>query len=573
MNLTRLFAPALSPGDHSLREIRRNTFDRMMVVVALLATPFYFLVAYSAARDAQWGGITVISILYVLVLAAALLRKLPYSLRAQVVLSIVFLIGLVRVLQNGLVGDGLLFLLGYPVLVGILLGGRTTWLAGGLSAAALLMTGLGMSAGWINLPAAEVLGSSSQFDAWLLTALLLVVLTLAAGQALSSTFSALDEIIRRQRELRDQLEEERNLLDSRVTERTATLQKQASELEAAGEIARQISGEVSIDELLSHTTELIQTHFGYYHAGIFLMDAKNEYAVLRAASSAGGQLMLQRGHRLRRGAEGIVGFVVERGLPRIALDVGQDAVHFKNPLLPDTRSEMAVPIRAGEQVIGALDVQSTQEAAFTHEDVNVLQTIADQLAVAWVNASRVQKLQDQLNELEQANRQTTAKAWQSHLGVRGQLAYQYRGGALLNSADSSVEIQHTLQSGKPVVQTYTETGSETPVTSVALPIQVRGQLLGVLNIRLNSPGISPEMYGLLEATSERLAAALETARLLEEVQVRAQREHLVGELSSKVRSATDVESILKTTAIELGRTLGLSDVLVQLRPADTDFAS
>jgi GAF domain-containing protein len=154
--------------------------------------------------------------------------------------------------------------------------------------------------------------------------------------------------------------------------------------------------------------DLISKQFGFYHAGIFLLDERDEYAVLQAASSEGGRRMLERGHKLRVGEVGIVGHVASTGEPRVALDVGEDTAHFAHPDLPNTRSEMALPLKVQDRVIGVLDVQSTHEAAFSEDDVAVLQTMADQLATAIANARLFEQVQRRARR-EQLIREITAR--------------------------------------------------------------------------------------------------------------------------------------------------------------------
>ena len=154
------------------------------------------------------------------------------------------------------------------------------------------------------------------------------------------------------------LQKQRETLEQEISERTAKLERRAAQLQVAAEIARDTSATRGLDELLNHAVNLVRDRFGFYHAGIFLVDERGEYAVLHAATGEAGAAMLKQGHRLKVDEVGIVGYVTGVGQPRIALDVGADAVHFKNPLLPETRSELALPLKVGERVIGALDVQS-----------------------------------------------------------------------------------------------------------------------------------------------------------------------------------------------------------------------
>jgi signal transduction histidine kinase/DNA-binding response OmpR family regulator len=195
------------------------------------------------------------------------------------------------------------------------------------------------------------------------------------------------------------------LENARLFEET---QRRATQLAAAAEIARDATAILDVDRLLEETVKLISAQFGFYHASVFLLDEPNEYAVLQAASSAGGQQMLRRGHKLRIGEAGIVGHVAATGEPRIATDVGSDAVFFDNPDLPETRSEMALPLKVRDRVIGVLDVQSTQSAAFAEEDVTALQTMADQLAVAIANGQLFQRVRADAMRRALINRVTQA---------------------------------------------------------------------------------------------------------------------------------------------------------------------
>ena len=208
-------------------------------------------------------------------------------------------------------------------------------------------------------------------------------------------------------QLRDLVE----TLEIRVRERTQqlavqneSLQLRSRQLQTVAEVARSIVSTREVDTLLNQVTRLVSDRFGFYHAGIFLLDENNEYAVLRAANSEGGRRMLDRHHRLRVGQVGIVGYVTGTGEPRIATDVGEDAVFFNNPDLPATRSEMALPLKLGGVIIGALDVQSTESNAFTEADVTLFTTLADQISVAIENANAYEISQQTLEEMKELDR-------------------------------------------------------------------------------------------------------------------------------------------------------------------------
>jgi methyl-accepting chemotaxis protein len=207
-----------------------------------------------------------------------------------------------------------------------------------------------------------------------------------------------------------------------IQQRATELAKAKETLQAAAQVAREATAIRDVDQLLDQTTRLISERFGFYHAGIFLLDEAGEYAVLRAASSQGGQRMLARAHQLKVGETGIVGHVTGSGEPRIALDVGEDAAFFDNPDLPGTRSEMALPLKVQERVIGALDVQSTEPEAFGEDDVAVLLVMADQLAIAIENARLLHATQQTVYELSSAVSEILAVTGQQAAGAGEQSA-------------------------------------------------------------------------------------------------------------------------------------------------------
>lgn len=206
--------------------------------------------------------------------------------------------------------------------------------------------------------------------------------------------------------------EETNRQLQRVVQQS---QRRADLLNAIARVSRMVAQIRDRDKLLSQVTHLISRHFGFYHVGIFLVDTPRRYAVLRAANSEGGRHMLARRHKLGVGSEGIVGYVTETGKPRIALDVGADAVYFDNPDLPETRSEVALPLYVGDEVIGALDVQSTQAAAFDQEAVTLLMTLADQIAITLENARLFEESQAALAQAQEAGRRFLREEWDNFL--------------------------------------------------------------------------------------------------------------------------------------------------------------
>ncbi len=182
------------------------------------------------------------------------------------------------------------------------------------------------------------------------------------------------------------------------------VERHATLLKAAAHVSHNIASILNLNLLLSRTADIICEEFGFYYAGVFLVDESGEWAVLKAGYGAAGYTMIAEGHKLSIGGNSMIGAAIAERRARIALDVGEEAVFFKNPHLPNTRSEMALPLIAGEDIIGALTVQSEKEAAFKDEDIAALQTMADQLAVAIQNANLHRKNTELLRQAERRAR-------------------------------------------------------------------------------------------------------------------------------------------------------------------------
>jgi signal transduction histidine kinase/CheY-like chemotaxis protein len=359
-------------------------------------------------------------------------------------------------------------------------------------------------------------------------------------------------------------------LENRVEDRTHELaaasqrmQRRATQLQISAEVAHIITSLRGLDELLPEVTQLISARFGWYHVGIFLVDRGAEFAVLRAASSGGGQQMLARGHRLRVGEQGIVGEVAKTGRPRIALDVGIDAVYFDNPDLPHTRSEMALPLVAGGEIIGALDVQSTEPAAYDEEDVALLSTLADQVAIAITNARVFEEAQQALAEVQKIQRQYVEREWTAVRAQQRDLAFEYRRvGAERSEAPPSPEIEMALAQGGVVALDPSTPGSDNGHqvrvrAALAAPIKLRDQIIGVLDLQETEESRywTDDEVALVQAVSDQVALALENARLLEAEQQQRQAAEALREAAVVLSSTLEFDELAQRILDQIGQVI------------------
>lgn len=271
--------------------------------------------------------------------------------------------------------------------------------------------------------------------------------------------------------------------------------------------------------------------------------------------------MMENGHRLKVGEQGIVGRVAATGAPRIALDAGADPVYFSNPLLPATRSEMALPLKSNKGVIGILDVQSEQPEAFAQDDIEILQIMADQLATAIEKARLLQQVENNLNELEKTYTEFTDKSWNSFSSAGNHsIGYRYNNIRLEAIRETPQESQKTIDNKTAAAGSDNESNGDT----ASIPIRLRGQTIGFVNVRFQGNHAPQETTAMLEQAADRLASALENARLVEDTRQRSQRDALVAEMTGRLRSTLDLETILRTAAQELQQAFQLREAEVRL---------
>ncbi len=253
----------------------------------------------------------------------------------------------------------------------------------------------------------------------------------------------------------------------------ANIQRRATQFEAIALIVKTINSVHQMDTLLPQITSVISERLGYYHVGIFLNDEGDQTAVLAATNSEGGKNMLARGHRLRIGEQGIVGHVAATGTVRVARSVGEDAIYFNNPDLPETLSEMALPLRVGNQIVGVLDVQSKQTDAFSTEDISVLSLLADEVSLAIENTRLLENTRRSLSESEALYRQYLRQAWSRFPREENLVGYRY---SISGSTplESPVDFDANSKGGNK---------EQNETSRLVVPIKLRGELIGNLVIQ------------------------------------------------------------------------------------------
>ena len=351
-----------------------------------------------------------------------------------------------------------------------------------------------------------------------------------------------------------------------LKQREAALQRRALQMQASAEVGRAATSILEMDQLIQRIVDLIRERFGLYYVGLFLVDETGGWAVLRAGTGEAGQAMLARGHRIAVG-EGMIGWCVSHAEARIAGEAGADAVRLATPELPETRAEAALALRSHGRVLGALTVQSDRPGAFDEQTVAVLQTLADQVAVAIDNAGLFAESQAALEAASRAYGELSQQAWEDLLHARPNWGYYYnRESVTPVEGELRPEMLQAERTGQIVQSSQSTEGGSTDGSVLAIPLRVRGQVIGVLGFRKRGGDEvwSAGEVSLLEMLTEQMGQALESARLYRDTQRRAVREQAIAEVSARISESLDLERVLMSAASEMRRALGLDDLVIRL---------
>lgn len=544
MNLIQHLNPSHTPAHISRRgELmvwRERILQTMLLLLVVSGVVIYLLALQRALSVQDWTTVLLYSAALAATLVLTFIRVLPFGIRTGALLLIIYILAIQNLVVYGVTRNSVAYMVTIIFLAGLLLGIRQGFLAILVTSLTVVGMGYGMNYGGMSPPLPETLLNSMQFNNWINVA---VNLSLAGTFMVASMYIILNGLqtsLFQLRTLTMQLNASRLNLEKNVEQRTADLQRRLIQIRTATDIARSINTVLDPDTLLQQVVDSIHKEFNLYYVGIFLVDLKGEYAVLKTGSGEAGKHMLALGHRLAVGGNSMIGWATARKEARIALDTGAEAVRFNNPHLPLTRSEIALPIVSRNTCLGALTIQSTEPEAFDEDDIRILLSIADSIAIALENARLFQQTQQNLEEIRSLNRAYLAQSWKEVQSQMGGVEFSY---------------QNPLASGN---------GNTS--NQVHLPLTLRDQAIGNLTLDLGEKNLSPEEVELIDGVVSQTAIALENARLIQETQRRAFEEQHLSQMTAQFSRANTVEQILKTALREIGSLPNIAEVSVQLIP-------
>ena len=516
---------------NSLQEFRENILRIAMYIILALGTIMLAINAKQFYDDRNWAFLIVSIIGYLFALVVTVLgKRFAYNFRAITVLTISYVFTIFAFQNYGLAGDGRIWLLFFVVFTTILFGLQAGIISLIIGAITFLGAGFLILSNALPIQVPEAVPYSMDLSSWVSAGLTLIftglILSVSIGlllQGLERILTGLQQSFETESALSEKLEQEH----SSLARRSKDLERRILQNRTAAEISSSLGSILNPRELLRNVVALLKDGFDLYYAAVFLIDENKRYAVLEAGTDAAGQKMLGEGHRLIVGGSSMVGWSTANGEPRISQEVEQESIHFQNPLLPLTRSELALPIKIGSQILGAISIQSIESNAFDEDDIIVLQGIADSLAVALENANLFQQFEDSLKEIQHLNRQYLGESW---------------GNILVEE-----EKEFSVTQGS-------EIADDEDTSEIIIPMTLRSdQVIGNIILETDQTEFSSEEREFIDAISSQAALALESARLLDEANLRVEREQTLRNLTDKFALTLDFDQLLQSIVRELGQ--------------------
>lgn len=528
--------PSLDPVSPSY-DYRKWRENFMLAILRASVVLGVFLIAFSFG-----GSSAIVRYLYILLYAVVFgVTALPvaYEIRAYVFLGVVFVIGINSVLHWGPWLDGSVFFLAFIALAALLFDNRADVAALVLSAAAFLILAVLQVGGILPLQTDNpIVRGTTLFD-WLAYMIDLLVPGTIIVVAVARFKREFDAVVRRLQDAFRQVTEERARLETRVQERTEELEARNAQLRASTIVARGVAEIRDIHELMDAIANLTAAQFGYPHIGLYLLDETKKTAFLQASSSARGKELVGQGFRIEPSRRDPFFAVVEKNLYLVS-DSESDA-YFRDSNFPQTRSRLILPLTTRGNVLGLLDIHSDKPRAFSPQDAEILQTMADLAAVSIDNARLLNETKNLVSQLEASIASRTRETW-SKFASRKTPGYQY-----------------TPAGVRPIFSKKTPSREEGEGLNV--PLTLHGQKIGLL--RLKRKGVfaswSEREKVLVEKIADQVALALENSRLVEEAQRSALRDQLIAATSSRVRETLDIESVVRTAAAELRKVFDVKE--------------
>ncbi len=610
---------AISKPDEYIRgesetQRHRATFLRHLLLtavgvgfVALILT--YLAFPESMATQERLVEIAPFAIGWLIVLITTIWRGLGYRTRASIVIALAYALSIFTFRRGGLPGSGRVWLLALPAIAFLLGGLRSGICAGAVSFLTYAAAAAAFSQKWL-VPL--VVEDPAVLKTWISEGASFLIISFSLTLSLWSSNRGWMDALKAASRVNEQLQTQAQELEAT----NEHLRRQSAQLRTTAEIAKAGSSILDLERLQEEVVNRIQDGFsamGVYHVGLFLLDESEQVVTLTAATGEAGRLLLEMGYQLGMNEISTIGWCIAHQLPRVVQDVGENVLQFNALSMPHTRSEVGLPLRSRGRVLGALSVQSTQEGAFSEVDVAILQTMADQIAVAIANAQLFQQNKAALSEVRSIQQRYVTQAWKDFLRI----GRTFSASSTVHAEQPGAQVDHTqvedesldadiadidsasvrasrelLQQAQQTARAHQRTvvhdsadgadgadgrpsgpsgpsassGISAPAATLVVPLELRGEVIGTISLQetRQTRSWTADEIALAETVAEQTALTIETLRLMDETQRRAAHEEMVSTVTARMRETLDVDVVLRTAAREIREKMGLHDVSIQL---------
>jgi GAF domain-containing protein len=413
----------------------------------------------------------------------------------------------------------------------------------------ILVVGVGIAARSLSKPVGEFYKASDEID----TAGLSYEIHVSSDDEFGYLGEAINRILKKIKEI-DQ-SREKKFVDTQ-----AQLDRLRTHTLVITKVAQAALSYRDLQNYLNEVTILISSILNYSHVGIFIIDDSGEYAVLRAATSEAGRKLLEKGFKVAVGQASVVGFVASTGRPRLVQGLLPEIISSQNSDNSRARAEISLPLRASGKILGVLDVQAPQGLAFSKDDQDALGILADQIAFTIDHSMRISENEASFQGLMALQKDETARIWQEKLKKCSKV---FRYNRLV--VDSSDSRSFASRQAKP----------SSPGHQFEVPIMLRGQTIGSLVLRReeDQPSWSEEDLARAIDAINQIVPALENARLMDEIENRAEMEKQVGNISARIQGSLILENVMRITVEELSKVINANRIRMRINVQELDMSS
>jgi len=479
--------------EHDVISIWQEKALQLILLISSAAAWVGIVLSVLLKLNQTYPQLNNVLIIYLVVIHVILfLRFISYKKRTHFIAILLSLGSIVLLQILGVNGTVSLVVISAPIFTAILINFRSAIFYTVISALIIALSGFGFVYNLFPYPniSTNSLANPLASINWIIWALFTFVVLYAVSSSINQILTNYSQNAKQQIHLSKALDSERSKLAIEVDKQTKGLQARLNQLHTVAQISAEINKTLDSEDLIVKVVEMVKTSFDLYYVGIFLIDDYAEFAVLKAGSGEEGQKMIAVEHKLAVNGPSMIGWATGKKQSRIALDVGEDAVHFSNPYLPFTRSEMAIPmIGKNDRVLGAMTIQSHRQNDFDEDDILIIQNVANSLAVALENAELFQQSQKALKEIELLNQLYIKRTWNDFLIENPELSAHY-------------EATETVLSSKEQLKT------------ISVPIKLRNQVIGEIEIEVPASKLENFDSNLIDVLSDQIAYAMENTRLM-----------------------------------------------------------